>query len=78
MLSMILASKGIGAGIAAGGSVIGAGIGIGQIGGQAGGAIARQPEAADTIRAAGLVFAALIEGAALFGIVVGILVLFLG
>ena len=50
MLSLILASAGIGAGIAAGGSVIGAGIGIGQIGASAGEGIARQPEAAEVIR----------------------------
>lgn len=77
MLSMILASQQIGAGLAAGLSVIGAGIGIGQIGGAAGNGIARQPEAADTIRGAGIVFAALIEGAALFGIVIGVLCLFI-
>ncbi|MCA8943717.1 MAG: ATP synthase F0 subunit C [Planctomycetes bacterium] len=76
MLSMILASAQIGAGLAAGLSVIGAGIGIGWIGGSAGNGIARQPEAADTIRGAGIVFAALIEGAALFGIVIGVLALF--
>ena len=58
MFSIILASAGIGAGIAAGGSVIGAGIGIGQIGGHAGEGIARQPEAADTIRGNALLLAA--------------------
>jgi F-type H+-transporting ATPase subunit c len=73
MLSLILASKGIGAGIAAGLSAVGAGIGIGQIGGAAGSGIARQPSAADAIRASGLIFAALIEGAALFGLVIGLL-----
>ena len=60
----------IGAGLGAGLSVIGAGIGIGQIGGQAGGAIARQPEAAGRIQTAALILAALIEGAALFAVVV--------
>jgi F-type H+-transporting ATPase subunit c len=84
MLSMIHAQgpeavnigTGIGAGLAAGFAAIGAGIGIGQIGGAAGNGIARQPEAADTIRGAGLIFAALIEGVALFGVVVGLVILF--
>jgi F-type H+-transporting ATPase subunit c len=73
MLSMLLASWGVGAGIAAGGAVIGAGIGIGQIGAAANEGIARQPEAADTIKGYGLLLSALVEGAALFGIVVGLL-----
>ena len=73
MLSLILASAGIGAGIAAGGAVIGAGIGIGQIGAKAGESIARQPEAAGTIRGNALLLAALIEGVAFFGVVVGLL-----
>ena len=76
MLSLILASKGIGAGLAAGGAAIGAGIGIGQIGGAAGTGIARQPESADAIRANGLIFAALVEGVALFGLVIGLLMSF--
>ena len=80
MLSLILASAGlgagIGAGIAAGGSVIGAGIGIGQIGGAAGEGIARQPEAADVIRGNALLLAALVEGVAFFGVVVGLLLSF--
>ena len=58
----------IGAGIAAGGAVIGAGMGIGRIGGSG---MARQPEAAGRIQTAALIFAALIEGAALFGVVIG-------
>ncbi len=61
----------IGAGIAAGGSVIGAGIGIGQIGGSAVEGMARQPEAAGRIQTAALILAALVEGAALFGVVIG-------
>lgn len=60
----------IGAGLGAGLSVIGAGIGIGRIGGQAVEGMARQPEAAGTIQTAALIFAALIEGAALFGVVI--------
>lgn len=61
----------IGAGIAAGGAVIGAGMGIGRIGGSAVEGMARQPEAAARIQTAALIFAALIEGAALFGVVIG-------
>jgi F-type H+-transporting ATPase subunit c len=61
----------VGAGLAAGGAVIGAGLGIGRIGGQAVEGMARQPEAAGRIQTAALILAALIEGAALFGVVVG-------
>ena len=59
----------IGAGLAA----IGAGIGIGRIGGSAMDAIARQPEAAGKIQTAMIIAAALIEGAALFAIVVAMM-----
>ena len=61
----------VGAGLGAGLAVIGAGIGIGRIGGQAVEGMARQPEAAGRIQTAALILAALIEGAALFGVVVG-------
>ncbi len=61
----------VGAGLAAGGAVIGAGLGIGRIGGSAVEGMARQPEAAGRIQTAALILAALIEGAALFGVVVG-------
>ncbi len=63
----------LGAGIGVGLSVIGAGIGIGQIGLGATQAIARQPEAAGTIQAAAIILASLVEGAALFGLVIAIL-----
>jgi F-type H+-transporting ATPase subunit c len=63
-----------GAGIGAGLAVIGAGLGIGRIGGSAVEGIARQPEAAGTIQTAALILAALIEGAALFAIVVAFLI----
>lgn len=62
---------GVGAGLAAGLAVIGAGLGIGRIGGQAVEGMARQPEAAARIQTAALIFATLIEGAALFGVVIG-------
>ncbi|MGS2763521.1 MULTISPECIES: ATP synthase F0 subunit C [Sinomicrobium] len=64
---MILA--GIGAGLAA----IAAGIGIGKIGGSAMDAIARQPEAASKIQTAMIIAAALIEGVALFAVVVALM-----
>ncbi len=60
---------GVGAGLAA----IGAGIGIGLIGGKAMSAIARQPEAAGTIRTSMLIVAALVEGVALFAVVVALI-----
>ncbi len=63
----------LGAAIAA----IGAGIGIGKIGAAAMEAIARQPEAAGDIRSSMIVIAALIEGVALFGVIVCILSLFI-
>ena len=64
---------GVGAGLSGGLAVIGAGIGIGRIGGQAVEGMARQPEAAGRIQTAALIFAALIEGAALFGVVIAYL-----
>jgi F-type H+-transporting ATPase subunit c len=61
------------AAIGAGLAVLGAGIGIGRIGGSAMDAIARQPEAYGKIQTAMIISAALIEGVALFGVVVGLL-----
>lgn len=61
------------AAIGAGLAVIGAGIGIGKIGGQAMDAIARQPEASGKIQKAMIIAAALVEGVALFGVVVSLL-----
>jgi F-type H+-transporting ATPase subunit c len=61
------------AALGAGLAVIGAGIGIGQIGGKACEGIARQPEAASKIQTAMIIAAALVEGAALFGVVVSFL-----
>ena len=61
------------AGIGAGLAVIGAGIGIGKIGGSAMDAIARQPEAAGKIQTAMIIAAALIEGVALFAVVVALI-----
>ena len=64
---------GLGAGIAA----IGAGLGMGKIGSSAMEAIARQPEATNDIRSNMIVIAALIEGVALFAVIVCLLMLFL-
>ena len=61
------------AAIGAGLAVIGAGLGIGRIGGSAMEGIARQPEAAGKIQTAMIIAAALVEGVALFGVVVGLL-----
>jgi F-type H+-transporting ATPase subunit c len=64
----------MGAGIGAGLATIGAGIGIGRIGGQVADGMARQPEAGGQIQVAGLILAALIEGVALFSVVVAFLI----
>ncbi|WP_185858588.1 ATP synthase F0 subunit C [Blattabacterium cuenoti] len=64
------------AALGAGFAVIGAGIGIGKIGSSAMDAISRQPEASDKIQNAMIIVAALIEGAALFGIVTALLAVF--
>jgi F-type H+-transporting ATPase subunit c len=61
------------AAIGAGLAVIGAGLGIGRIGGQAMDAIARQPEAGGKIQTAMIISAALIEGVALFAVVVAMM-----
>ncbi len=60
----------IGAGIAS----IGAGLGIGKIGTSALESIARQPESTGDIRANMIVAAALVEGVALFAVIVCLLV----
>lgn len=66
---------GMGGAIGAGLAVIGAGLGIGRVGGSAVEAMARQPEVAGRINTAMIVCAAMIEGAALFAVVVGFLAL---
>ena len=67
--SLSLLSAGIGAGLV----VLGASLGIGIIGSAAMGAIARQPEASGKIQTAMIIVAALIEGVALFGVLVCLL-----
>jgi F-type H+-transporting ATPase subunit c len=67
---MALLGAGIGAGIAA----LGAGVGVGRIGGSAVESIARQPQEAGKIQTVMLIAAAFVEGVALFGVVVCLLV----
>jgi len=67
----------LGAALGAGLATVGAGIGIGKIGGQAMDAIARQPEASSDIRTNMIIIAALIEGIALFAIIICALAIFL-
>ncbi len=63
----------LGAGVGAGLTVIGAGIGIGRLAGSALESIGRQPEAVGEIRKTMIIAAALVEGVALFGLVICIL-----
>lgn len=63
----------LGAGIGVGLTIIGAGLGIGLIGSKAVEGIARQPEATQNIQTTGIILAALIEGAALFALVITLL-----
>ena len=77
MLMSILLQAAAGAGLAKLGAALGtglaalaAGLGIGKIGSSAMEGIARQPEAAGDIRMSMIIAAALVEGAALFAIVV--------
>lgn len=81
MLSMIMAAvaplAALGAALGASIAAIGAGIGIGKIGSSAMEAIARQPEAAGDIRSSMIVIAALIEGVALFAVIVSALAIFI-
>ena len=76
MILAELALSGLGASIGAAIAAIGAGIGIGKIGSSAMEAIARQPEAAGDIRSNMIVIAALVEGVALFAVIVCLLALF--
>ena len=74
---ILLAVEGLakmGAGIGAGIVALGAGVGIGRIGGSAMEAIARQPEAGGKIQTAMIISAALIEGVALFGVIITLII----
>lgn len=66
----------LGASIGAGLAAIGAGIGIGKIGSGAMSAIARQPEETNNIRLNMIIIAALVEGVALFAVIICLLALF--
>ena len=79
LLSVLLATDVTGYGVAAlaaGVAALGAGIGIGHIGNGAMQAMARQPEAINDLRANMILMAALVEGAAFFAMVIGLLVIF--
>ena len=74
-----LSGPGIGAGLAAVGAglaAVGAGVGVGLVGNAAMTGIARQPEAVADIRTTMIIAAALVEGVALLGEVVCVLVIF--
>ena len=76
LLNVILefgVGQGLGA-IGAGLAAIGAGIGVGLIGGHAIEAMARQPESAGDLRGNMFVTAALVEGVALFAVVICLIV----
>ncbi len=64
----------LGAGIGAGLAAIGAGIGIGLLGKGAMEGIARQPDAVDEIRTNMIIAAALVEGVALLGEIICVLI----
>ncbi len=67
---MGMLGRAVGAGLA----VIGAGIGIGRIGGNMAESMARQPEIAGQIQTGALILAVLIEGAAMFALVIAFLI----
>jgi len=67
---MGMLGRAVGAGLA----VIGAGIGIGRIGGNMAESMARQPEIAGQIATQALILAVLIEGAAMFALVIAFLI----
>jgi F-type H+-transporting ATPase subunit c len=67
--AMAYFAAGIGAGLVA----LGAGLGIGRLAGPAMEGSARQPEAAGDIRTSMIISAAFIEGVALFGLVICII-----
>lgn len=64
------------AAIAVLGAALGAGLGIGRLAGSALDGMARQPEASGDIRNTMIIAAAFIEGVALFGEIIAILLIF--
>ncbi|MBO5677377.1 MAG: ATP synthase F0 subunit C [Bacteroidaceae bacterium] len=77
MLLLAVGITKLGAALGAGLATVGAGLGIGKIGSSAMEAIARQPEASGDIRTSMIIAAALVEGVALFSVVVCALCLFI-
>ena len=77
MLLLAVGLTKLGAALGARLATVGAGIGIGKIGSSAMEAIARQPEASGDIRTSMIIAAALVEGVALFSVVVCALCLFI-
>ena len=69
----LVALKYIAAGIGAGLTVIGVGLGLGKIGAAALEGSARQPEAGADLRTTMIIIAALLEGAAMLGLVICLL-----
>ena len=69
-ISLSYAGASIGAGIIA----LGAGIGVGKIGSAAMEAMSRQPEMSSKIQTAMIIACALVEGVALFGVLVCLLI----
>ena len=69
----LVALKYIAAGIGAGLTVIGAALGLGKIGTAALEGTARQPEAGSDLRTTMIIIAALLEGAAMLGLVICLL-----
>lgn len=67
---LMMIGKGLGAGL----TVVGAGLGIGMIGSKMTESMARQPEIAGNIQTAAIILAALIEGAAMFALVIALLI----
>jgi F-type H+-transporting ATPase subunit c len=67
---MALFGKALGAGL----TVLGAGLGIGRIGASMTESMARQPEVLANIQTGAIILAALIEGAALFALVIAFLI----
>ena len=63
----------LGGALGAGLAVVGGGLGVGRVGAAAVESIARQPEAGGAIQTAMIITAAMIEGAALFAVLVGLL-----
>ena len=83
MLALVMLQAAVSAGLAPAGAAIGAGLavsgaglGLGKIGGSAMEAIGRQPEAAGDIRMNMIIIGALVEGVALFAVIVCLLALY--